>query len=939
VIVRRPERNDIRELADLRGKRVAITGKQYLGTYMAPAAELVRAGVPLDAITFVEATQPVDRVITAVMDGQVDAGFVRTGVLEMLEREGRLAPNALAVVNPILSPGYPYRVSTRLYPEWPFLAAAHVPTAITHRVAAALLDLPRGDPAATTAGIYGFTIPSDYTSVEHAMRDLRMPPFDKTPELSWADVWQRYQPWIVTLGAAGAIVVGLTVVLGINTRRLVLAKAHLQSDRTALQATSARLHYLMDSSPVMTYTLRVQGPRTEITWGSANVQRLLGYSLEQAMEYDWWRRCIHPEDRQQAIENVRSLHWRGRVEQVFRFADAGGEYHWIHDELRLLPSADGGSEAEAVGVWRDITEHRAREERLRLAASVFENSYDAVVVTDHKHRIREINPAFTRITGFRADDVDKRCLYDFFSWNTANTGFYEVQRAIDTEGHWQGEMRLCDRDDQPHDCLVSISVVQAVGRHPHHVAVLSDISRLKAHQNELDRLAHYDALTGLPNRRLLEDRLTQALARARRSGRMLAVCYLDLDDFKPINDRFGHAVGDRFLVEITARLQAGLRSEDTLARLGGDEFVLLVGDLENSEEWQRVLQRVMHQVQQPVTLDAHVLSASASAGVTLFPADDVDADVLLRHADQAMYVAKQRGRNRYHVFDMAQDREVQTQREQLNRLAQALELGELVLYYQPQVNLQTGEVVGLEALIRWQHPEDGLLLPDEFLGQLDGTELEIRIGEWVIQTALRQLRAWVDAGVGLGTDARVSVNLAGRQLLRPGFSDGLASMLQQFEAGSAERLELEVLESAAIADLALAARAIAECRDLGVRFALDDFGTGYSSLAYFRTLPLDTVKIDKGFVRNMLANDDDHNIVQSVAYLAQAFGRSVVAEGVESMAHARALLSMGCYIAQGYALARPMPADQFPAWLARWNQDRPWDELVAALMYPSGFRG
>lgn len=931
VIVRRPERTDIRSLQDLSGKRISIAGKQYLGTYMAPAAELVRAGVNLDSITFIESTQPVDRVITAVLEGQVDAGFVRTGVLEDLEREGKLEPGALEVVNPQTHLGFPYRVSTRLYPEWPFLAVAHVAPAVSHRVAGALLDLPRSHPAAATAGIYGFTIPADYSSVEQAMRDVRMAPFDQSPELNWADVWQRYQPWIITLGLAGAVVLGLTVVLGINTRRLVLAKATLQADRSALQATTARLNYLMASSPVMTYTLKVDGPRTRITWGSANIQWLLGHTVEQTMVYDWWRNNVHPEDLPQAIQNVRNLHLTGKVDQVFRFADAAGRYHWLHDEIRLLPGPDGTT--EALGVWRDITEQQAREEKLRLAASVFENSYDAVVVTDHRHCVREINPAFTRITGFRSDDVEGLSLFSLFAWEGMAGGFQELQRNIDENGHWHGEIPVRHRDGQERACLVSISAVAAPARaKPHHVAVLSDISHLKAHQAELDRMANYDALTGLPNRRLLADRLAQAVARASRSGRQLAVCYLDLDDFKPINDRFGHAVGDRYLVEVTSRLQQNLRGEDTLARLGGDEFVLLLNDLDDNTEWENILQRFMQQVQQPVMLGDQALTASVSVGVTLYPSDDVDADTLLRHADQAMYRAKQGGRNRFQLFDMAQDREVQTQREQTARLSQALQHGELVLHYQPQVNLQTGEVVGLEALLRWQHPEAGLLSPEAFLSQMAGADLEIQVGQWVIETALRQLREWLAQSIGLVPETRVSVNLESRHLLHPGFSAWLERTLDQYPGGAIDQLELEVLESAAIADLTMAARVMSDCRTLGVRFALDDFGTGYSSLAYFRALPLDTVKIDRGFVRNMLDHDDDHNIVHSVAYLAQAFGRAVVAEGVESMAHARALLSMGCYLAQGYALARPMPADQLASWLEQWERTRPWDVLVKELI-------
>lgn len=683
VIVRRQERQGIDLLADLRGKRIAIAGKSFLGTYMAPAAELVRAGVPLEAVTFMETAQPVDQVITAVLEGRADAGFVRTGLLEELEREGRVSAGQLAVINAQVVPGFPYRLSTRLYPEWPFLAAAHVSPALSHRLASALLELSPSHPAARQAQIYGFTIPSDYSSVEQAMRDIRMAPFDLQPPLVWSDVWQQYHRWIVALAVAMSLVMMLAVVLAFNTRRLVQLSGYLAADRAQLQSN----------------------------------------------------------------------------------------------------------------------------------------------------------------------------------------------------------------------------------------------------QKELDRMAHFDPLTGVPNRRLLEDRLHQAVARSRRSGRPLAVLYLDLDDFKPVNDRLGHAMGDRFLIEITRRLQQCLRIEDTLARLGGDEFVVLLVDLHGEDEWQPVLQRIMAQIQRPVTLDEHVASVSVSVGVTVFPADDADPDTLLRHADQAMYRAKQAGRNRHHLFDMAQDREQQVQQEQLLRLSQALHEQEFVLYFQPQVDLRSGRVLGVEALVRWQHPAQGLLSPALFLPALVGTELEIQLGEWVIETALQQRLAWSAQGIGFPELACVSVNLEGSQLLRPGFVDWLRRVLSRHPAGAAERLELEVLESAALADVTTAARVMTECRAMGVRFALDDFGTGYSSLAYFRTLPLDKIKIDKGFVINMLDHTSDLRIVESVAYLAHAFDRPVLAEGVETWAHAAALQALDCHLVQGFGVAEPMPADQMAAWLARWNREQPWKRL------------
>ncbi len=412
VIVRLPERTDLATLQDLRGRRIAVSGRESLGSFMAPVAEVLRAGVPLEALHIVETGQPVDQVVQAVLQRQVDVGFVRTSVLEDLEREGKLQPGQLVHMNPQQVPGFALRLSTRLYPEWPFVAAIHVPPDLSHQVAVALMELRPHDLAAVQAGLYGFSIPADYSEVERVMRELRLPPFDRLPTLTWADVWQRYQIWIVALGTSASLVLLLALGLAINTQRLVRIKRDLQADRA---------------------------------------------------------------------------------------------------ELR-----------------------RQRE--------------------------------------------------------------------------------------------------------------------------ALDQLAHFDPLTGVPNRRLLEDRMQIALARARRQGGRLAVCYLDLDNFKPINDQLGHAAGDRFLIETTHRLQQGLRAADTLARLGGDEFVLLLADLQHDDEWRPVLQRLMDELQQPVRLDGHEVASSASVGVVLFPAtpdDPADPDTLLRHADQAMYQAKQAGRNRYRVFGSA----------------------------------------------------------------------------------------------------------------------------------------------------------------------------------------------------------------------------------------------------------------------------------------------
>ncbi len=449
---------------------------------------------------------------------------------------------------------------------------------------------------------------------------------------------------------------------------------------------------------------------------------------------------------------------------------------------------------------------------------------------------------------------------------------------------------------------------------------LASVSELKAQEARLEHMAHYDPLTGLPNRALLTDRMKVALAQAERSGEKLAICYLDLDGFKPINDTHGHAMGDRLLAEVATRLNAAVRGGDTVARLGGDEFVLLLAGLADVEECEGTLTRVLHAVSQPVPVDGERLLVTASIGATIFPGDGSDSDTLMRHADQAMYAAKESGRNRYHLFDPQHDHTVRRRRELLNRVETALHNEEFCLYYQPKVDMCAGVVVGVEALIRWRHPERGILLPGEFLPMLEDAELEIRIGEWVITEALRQMATWRAAGL----DMRVSVNIAAHHLACINFAERMKEMLDRYPDVAKNRLELEVLESAAIEDVAHVSGLIKACQRIGVSFALDDFGTGYSSLTYLKRLPAETLKIDQSFVCDMLTDVEDMAIIEGIIGLAEAFHRSVIAEGVETAAHGRMLLHLGCFLGQGHGIARPMPAAELPPWIAAWQPDPSW---------------
>ena len=434
-------------------------------------------------------------------------------------------------------------------------------------------------------------------------------------------------------------------------------------------------------------------------------------------------------------------------------------------------------------------------------------------------------------------------------------------------------------------------------------------------------MAHFDALTRLPNRLLLSDRLHQGIASAERRAQTLAVVYLDLDGFKSVNDQHGHEVGDQLLITLAARMKQGLREGDTLARIGGDEFVAVLIDLDDGDASLPLLNRLLEAAAQPVHLGDLHLQVSASIGVTFYPqAQPIDADQLLRQADQAMYQAKLAGKRRYHVFDAGHDHNIRLHFESLERIRLAQSEREFVLHYQPKINMRSGKVVGVEALIRWQHPRRGLLEPSLFLPVIETDTLAVVIGEWVIETALTQVERWRGAGLNIP----VSVNVGARQLQQADFLDRLRLILAAHPQLTPSCLELEILETSALEDVAQVSKLIESCAQLGIGFALDDFGTGYSSLTYLKRLHVSTLKIDQSFVHDMLEDPDDLAILQGVIGLASAFKRQVIAEGVETVAQGTLLLELGCELAQGYAIAPPMLADELPAWAAAWRPDAAW---------------
>jgi len=586
-------------------------------------------------------------------------------------------------------------------------------------------------------------------------------------------------------------------------------------------------------------------------------------------------------------------------------------------EVRAFRPSDG----QFAVTFQDVSGRKQAEVRLQLLASVFENTQEGIVITDPTGTIIEVNASFERITEYDRAELMGRNPSLLQSGHHGPEFYQALWMALMEEGVWRGEIWNRRKGGEVYPQQLTISAVQdSHGHISHFVGVAVDISAIKRHEAELDRIAHYDALTGLPNRVLLNDRMRQAISKAQRERTLLAVCFLDVDGFKPVNDTYGHNAGDLLLIELAERFNAVLRGNDTVARLGGDEFILLLADLKDQTACTQILERILSTISRPFDIDGATVTVTASIGVTLYPLGAKDTDTLIRQADQAMYKSKQMGKNTFFFYDDNQDSVAIATQRQIKRIEQALFDQEMVLHYQPKVNMRTGQVVGAEALIRWHHPDRGLLPPGEFLPLIENTDLIIAVGDWVTAEALRQVKVWERQGL----DLSVSINISARHLQSPHFVERLEQTLRDAGLLHRECLEIEITETAAINDLRHVTRLIEDCRALGVHSALDDFGTGYSSLTYLKLLPVHTLKIDKSFIMDMAQDAEDHAIVSGVVGLAQAFNLTVIAEGVETTQHGLLLLDLGCELAQGYGIAPPMTPERLPHWVRDWQPDDPW---------------
>ncbi len=577
------------------------------------------------------------------------------------------------------------------------------------------------------------------------------------------------------------------------------------------------------------------------------------------------------------------------------------------------PLGEGAEAApRAAGTHMDLTESRATQERLRLLATVFENSNEGVLITDAQARIIEVNAAFGRITGYSTDEVVGKTPRVLNS-GRHDAAFYQgMWRRLEETGGWCGEIWNRRKNGEVYPEWLSISrVCDQAGEPKNYVAVFSDISEQYRNRQQIEYLAHHDALTDLPNRLLFNARLEHAIGHARREKSQLAVIFIDLDRFKTINDSLGHALGDEVLRLVSERIRKAMRTNDTMARLGGDEFIILLENITPAGV-REVAGKVAAALSEPLVFDGDRLYISLSMGISMFPRDGEDVDALVKNADAAMYKAKSSGRDNFQFYTPELTDEALEQVFLQNHLRSAIEQHEFRVFYQPQVDIESGHAVGVEALLRWQHPTEGLIMPMRFIPLLEEQGLMRQVGPWVLHRACTDFVRWQKAGVA---PRSMAVNLSGAQIHAEGATETIEKIL--LDTGMpAERLELEVTESFVMTDPESNINTLHHLRALGIRLAIDDFGTGYSSLAYLKRLPINKLKIDRSFVKDVPGDADDEAITRAVVGLGKTLNLDIIAEGVEREACVQFLLREGCYFGQGYLWGKPMPEPEVAQWLA-----------------------
>ncbi|MFI3157364.1 MAG: EAL domain-containing protein [Methylococcaceae bacterium] len=702
--------------------------------------------------------------------------------------------------------------------------------------------------------------------------------------------------------------------LTVHQIELEMQNEQLRLIQSELLVAQKNLSQFFEQAPV---GYLVMDGKARILQSNRTIHELLNYHADEFGHKKYFPQHIHAEDL--IIFNARYQAFFKRPENKrieLRLQKQNGSFLRVELSGRLVQpffqkKISTNDDAYLLINIVDISARKQLEEELQLAAKVFENSDEGILITDHQSRIVKVNPAFTAVTGYDADEVTGKSPAILKSHKHSSEFYRQMWNKINREGSWQGEIwNRRKNGDFYLECLSINAITDQFGRASHFIGIFSDITRRRHDEQQIEIMAHYDALTDLPNRVLFNERLKHCIVRATRHKQWISVLFLDLDRFKNLNDTLGHFMGDLLLQGVAKRLKDCVRESDTVSRFGGDEFMIVLSDFENEQtvtlHTAEIAQKILSELTKAFDLSGNKFMTTTSIGVAFFPKDGHSVAELMKNADTAMYHAKGQGRNNYQCYSDDMREQALTRSTLENDLRSALENQELVLHYQPIVNLQTDEIVGFEALIRWRHPKRGLISPDQFIPIAEETGLITGIGEWVLHSACQQLKVWHDAG---RSHLKMSVNLSARQFMQHNLVEIVKHVLDLY-ALEAQYLELEITETVIMKNMNQTTKMLRNLQHLGVSISLDDFGTGYSSLTYLKLFPVNVLKIDRSFIRDILEANDDKVIVNSIIAIAQHMRLNIITEGIEQPEQANYLKNQGCQFGQGYLFAMPCIAEE-----------------------------
>ena len=772
----------------------------------------------------------------------------------------------------------------------------------------------------------------DRETFDLALSDYNLPDYDGNSAVKKVRQKQPELPVIIISGAVGEDEAVECLKAGANDyvlkqrlQRLgsVVTRALHETDERkgrlraeeALRESENRLRLALEASEVSVWDYDVESGEVHF---SRHLGPILGYGETEApSRIESWEALVHPQDLG-SLKAAIASHYRGEspgFDAEYRMRARSGEWRWVQSIGRVVERNPAGRATRMTGTHRDVTQRRQAEENLRLYKLAIESATNAILIADALAPdcpLIYVNQTFEQMTGYPLSEVvGKNCR--FLQREDRDQPEIERLRAAIRTGEASSVLLRNYRKDGTlfWNSLQTSPVRNEAGVVTHFVGIQSDVTTLKNYQAELEHRANYDALTGLANKNLLDDRMERAISQARRSGRQIALLYLDLDRFKMVNDSLGHASGDALLKSAAERLTNCVRESDTVARLGGDEFVVVLTELESTSSVPLIAGKIIAALEKPFTVRFQEVFVSTSIGIGLYPTDGEQAETLLKNADLAMYRAKHGGGGQFRFHTEGANEGALERLELEADLRHALDRGEFELHYQPRVELRSGRITSVEALIRWRREGLGLVSPAKFIPLAEETGLIVAIGDWVLRTACAQMRAWSLSGC---KDMRVAVNLSARQFREPGLLERVGEILAETKLET-RHLEIEITESMAMQDPAHTRTLLERLNKMGIAIAIDDFGTGYSSLAYLKRFPIDYLKIDQSFVRGIPADRDDASIIRAIIALGKSLELVLIAEGVETEAQREFLRGESCDEMQGYLYSRPVPADQLGAML------------------------